>query len=48
MYLEQFRGLNLLYSQMPKYRLLIYPAAMVQFLLVTGDRLKIKEAGVER
>jgi len=38
-------GLKLLYSQMPKYRLLIYPAATVQFLLVTGDRLKIKDVG---
>lgn len=33
---------------MPKYRVLIYPAAAVQFLLVTGDCLKIKEVGAER
>lgn len=28
--------------------MLIYPAATVQFLLVTGDRLKIKEVGAEK
>lgn len=31
-----------------RYRLLIYPAAMVKLLLVTGDCLKIKEVGAER
>lgn len=40
--LQHEPGLNPPYSQAPKYRLLIDPAATVHFLLVTGDCLKIK------
>lgn len=33
---------------MPKNRSLVCAASVVQFLLVTGDRFRIKEVGVER